>query len=287
MLKRQTSGSIVCPSCNQLISVQVKVCPHCNRQNPSLWGYGKALRSLGTDLGFLSLVTWGCLLIYLATLLTDIPGITTQIPWDILAPSNFSLFLFGSTGAIPVFGLGRWWTIFTAAWLHGDLFHIGFNLAWIHYLAPVVAQMYGASRLVIIYLLSAASGALFTSFAGAYLSFLPSIFQGAGYAVGASGALFGLFGALISYGQITGDRAVQEKFRTWAIIGLLLGLFAPNIDNWGHLGGFVGGLAITRLPWFSPRKGESHWQILVAIACLLITVLSLIASLIQGIWLIN
>ena len=288
MLKRQTSGSVVCPSCRELVSVNIKACPNCDRKYPGMWGYTKALRSLGDDFGFLSIVTWGCIGLYAVTLLFDIPGITTEIPSRILAPSTESLLLFGSTGAIPIFGLGRWWTIFTSAWLHGGLLHIGFNLAWIRYLTPAVAKIYGAGRLVIIYTFSAITCALLTSVVAEFFSdILPNFFHGADSAIGASGALFGLFGALVAYGQIAGDASVRQRYWTWAVLCFFLGFLLPNVDNWGHLGGFLGGYAICRLRWLDPRYREGHEHLLVAIACLALTILSLIASVVHGFWLIS
>ena len=151
MFKRQTTGSIVCPSCGQLISVTNTRCPHCGRKNPSLWGYSKAFRKLGQDLGFKKIVIWGCISLYLITLLFDIPGIQSNGVRNLLSPSPSSLFVFGSTGAIPIFVYGRWWSIFTSGWLHGSLIHIAFNLVWLKELMPVVGKAYGAGRLIIIY----------------------------------------------------------------------------------------------------------------------------------------
>ena len=54
------------------------------------------------------------------------------------------LFRFGASGAIPVFRFDRWWTIFSAGWLHGGLLHIFFNMLWVRQLAPETAELYGA-----------------------------------------------------------------------------------------------------------------------------------------------
>ena len=65
-----------------------------------------------------------------------------------------------------MFGLGRWWTIFSAGWLHAGLLHIFFNMMWVRQLGPPTADIYGAGRMVIIYTLSGASGFLLSSVAG-------------------------------------------------------------------------------------------------------------------------
>lgn len=278
MLKRQTSGTVVCPSCNQTVDVTEKTCSHCGRKNPSMWGFAGALTSLGRDLGFIRIINWGCILLYIASLLVDISSIRNDNVWNLLSPSLESLFLFGASGSIPVFELGRWWTVFTAAWLHGSILHITFNLLWIREIAPSVAQAYGAARLVIIYTVSAIAGSLLSSAAAHYLVGVPKILQGANLTVGASGAFFGLLGALVSYGQLSGSSAVKQKATTYAVGMFLLGFIMPNVDNWGHLGGFLGGWAIARLKWLYNGKPEGQNHLWSAIACLALTLLSIFAS---------
>jgi len=284
--QRQTSGSIACPSCRQLVNIQVPRCPHCGRRNPGLWGYARAVQSLGSDLGFLNFVTWGCLGLYAITLLVNIGGIRVTGGMDILAPSSSSLFLFGSTGAVPVFLLGRWWTLLSSAWLHGGLLHVGFNLAWIRFLAPAVARFYGGSRLYLIYTLSAIASGSLTSIAALLFPNLPILGgllgQGAAFSIGASGGLFGLFGAIITYGQRTRDPALTQTVLIWAALGFVLGLLFPGVDNWGHLGGFLGGFLVTKLPWFNPERKPGHKDFLIAIACTVASVLSVLASAIHA-----
>src|SRR5213592_2285300 len=73
---------------------------------------------------------------------------------SMLSPSIQSLFLFGASGAVPVFRFGRWWTVLSAAWLHGGVLHIAFNMMWVRDLAPPTARFYGPGRTVIIYTVS-------------------------------------------------------------------------------------------------------------------------------------
>lgn len=166
MFKQQTSGSCICVFCNQLISVNKRICPHCRRKNPSLWGYSRSLRRLGRDLGFTAIVTWGCIALYLTTLLIDLGNISNRGAFDLLAPSQRSLIIFGASGAIPVFELGRWWTLLSSGWLHGDLLHIAFNLLWIRNLAFEVVEAFGPGRLVIIYTVATVISSLLSSLFG-------------------------------------------------------------------------------------------------------------------------
>ena len=137
----------------------------------------------------------GCAVLYLLTLAADPHGVTMGGAFSFLSPSSRSLFLFGASGAIPVFSFDRWWTVLSASWLHGGLLHIAFNLMWVRQLAPATANLFGPGRMVLIYSAAGASGFLLTSFAGAYFTFLPRILTGASFSIGASAAIFGLLGA--------------------------------------------------------------------------------------------
>ena len=104
-----------------------------------------------------------------------------------------------------MFGYGRWWTVLSAAWLHGSLLHILFNMLWVRQIAPGTAELYGAGRMVIIYTVAGVCGFFLSSLAGAYLGFMPFAFlRGARLTIGASASIFGLFGALVHYGRRTG-----------------------------------------------------------------------------------
>jgi rhomboid protease GluP len=275
MFKRQTSGSCACLSCGQLISVSDQICPRCNRKNPSLWGYSRTLRGWGADLGFTKIIIGGCLFLYLATLLVDLEHIKNAGISDILAPSIISLWIFGASGSTPVFEWGCWWTVLSAGWLHGSLIHIAFNLVWVNDLARQVAKAFGAGRLVIIYTMAIIGGFAISSLAGEYL---PSSFQGATTAIGASGGIFGLLGALVAYGQSTKDFTVKQEAWTLAIVMFVIGAITPQVDNWGHFGGFIGGYLISKLPGINPRQPEGMGQLVLAIGCLVLTLLSISMS---------
>ena len=148
MFKRQTTGSVVCTSCGSLVGVRDERCFSCGRRNPGLWGFAPLVRSLGNDLGFVALVVWGSGALYLVSLLLSgsAIGMGRGSLLNILAPSTQSVFLLGASGALPVFGYSRWWTILSAGWLHGSLLHIVFNMMWVRDLGPVVADVFGAGR---------------------------------------------------------------------------------------------------------------------------------------------
>ena len=200
--------------------------------------------------------------------------------FSLLAPSLRSQFLFGASGAIPVFGAGRWWTVLSAAWLHGGLLHIAFNMMWVRDLAPGTARLYGPGRTVIIYTIAAITGFAASSFAGAFLPFLPRFLSGAGFTVGASAPIFGLIGALLYYGRRGGSSYVGQRAKSLALMMLLFGFMLPGIDNWAHLGGFAGGWLAAR--WLDPLKPERADHVLVAIGCLALSLLSVGYSVVSG-----
>ncbi|RMH17015.1 MAG: rhomboid family intramembrane serine protease [Acidobacteria bacterium] len=281
MLKRQTSGSVVCPSCGRLVGVNDQRCFSCGRWNPGLWGYAPLLTKLGGDAGFAQLVTIGCAVLYLVTLLLDPSRI--RLPdkpslgalFGFLSPGLPQLFLFGASGAQPVFGYQRWWTVLSASWLHGSLLHVALNLYYVRIFAPHVEARFGFGRLVIIYTAASAAGFGLTSVAG--LLPLPGLLAGAPFTVGASAPLFGLLGALV----VGGSRAqVQQVVQVIVILGVIGFLGGLGIDNWAHLGGFAGGYFTAR--WLNPWRPETQGHVLAALGCLALTAAAILLSIVTG-----
>lgn len=277
MFQRQTTGSVVCPSCGRLVGVQDPECLNCGRRNPGLWGFAPLLQRLGLEFGFTELVFTGCIAMFAITLLADYRNIGGG-GMMILSPSGRSLFLFGMSGAAPIFGYGRWWTVLSAAWLHGGLLHIFFNLYWIRQLAPMVQEFYGVGRLIIIYTAASVGGFTLTSL----MYFVPlGPFQGALSTVGASAPLFGLFAALIVYGNRTGQTEQSSVVWRYVLIFVVIGVIIPIIDNWAHLGGFAGGWVAARA--LDPLRDESPVHMLVGAVCILLMLASIVASVVLGI----
>ncbi len=245
-----------------------------------MWGFAAVFRRFGNNASFSSIVIWGCAGLYLAALLFDPHGIRMS-GMSILAPSSRSLFAFGASGAIPVFAYGRWWTLLSAAWLHGNLLHILFNMMWVRQLAPATAELYGTARTVIIYTASAIAGFLLSSCAGLIFGAMPIIFlRGAAFTVGASAPIFGLLGALVLYGRRGGSSYISHQAKSFAVILFVFGFIMPGIDNFAHLGGFLGGYLTAR--WLDPLQPERGDHIVAAIACLVVTALSILGSLFKS-----
>ncbi len=276
MLKRQTSGSVVCPACGSLVGVNDDKCYSCGRANPGMWGFAKLLRQLGSDLGFVPLVIGASSVLYVLTLLVS--GRELQIMgggFSILAPSTRALILFGASGSYPVFAFGSWWTVLSATWLHGGLLHIVFNMMWVRDIGPATADIIGPARTVIIYVVSGVCGFLLSSLAAQYLPPIP-LLRGAGLTVGASASIFGLLGALVHYGRKSGSSLIHGQAKQWAMIMFIYGLVMPGIDNFAHAGGFLGGYGLSAV--FNPLTKERGDHMLIAVLCLVATFLAILAS---------
>jgi rhomboid protease GluP len=279
VFKRQTTGSVICTSCGVLVGVNDPQCYHCSRRNPGLWGYAPLLRSLGGDMGFVPFVIGTCIILFALSLLASRGDIGMGGLFTLFSPSRQSLFLFGASGAIPVFVADRWWTVLSASWLHGGLLHILFNMMWIRQLAPPTATLYGPGRMVIIYTAAGVAGFALSSFAGAYLPNMLFL-RGGQFTVGASASIFGLLGALVYYGRRSGSSAVGSEALTYALMLGFFGFIMPGVDNYAHAGGFGGGYLAARL--LDPLQPERIDHIAIAVVCLAASVLAVVASVLHG-----
>ncbi|GMH44549.1 hypothetical protein BSKO_12501 [Bryopsis sp. KO-2023] len=152
---------------------------------------------------------------------------------------------------------GEYYRLLSAAFLHGDLFHLGFNCNALHQLGPSVEMTSGHARFVAVYLGSAIAGTAMSYFCSPQNS------------IGASGAIFGVAGALAMFAwrhrEIMGPSAddLLMRLRDTAAINLMYGLMFRRIDNWGHFGGLLGGAALSyilgpRLVVTRNRRGEKQ-----------------------------
>jgi len=284
VFQRKTSGSVVCPSCGSLVGVNDAQCYICGRRNPSLWGFSPLLKGLGADFGFVPLVVGTCTVVYLLTLLMTLraagPGAVTGGGLSFLGPGGRELLRFGASGAFPVFVLGNWWTPLSASWLHAGLLHILFNMMGVRVIGPLTADVIGPARTVIIYVIAGVCGFLLTSVWAAFLPPLPLLGGGAPTTVGASASMCGLIGALFHYGRRGGSSVIHSQATQWALMTLLYGvLMGGTIDNFAHIGGFVGGYAVSAV--FNPLTRERGDHAIMAVVCLAASLLAIVASLLK------
>ncbi|MFQ5829279.1 MAG: rhomboid family intramembrane serine protease [Candidatus Methylomirabilia bacterium] len=270
---RKTSGSSLCPSCGKLNSVNAPACFYCGRRNPGLWGFGPVVGRLLGEMDFSRAVMVVAVAAYLASLLLD-PGyaLRPRGPFDILAPSGAALNALGMTG-VYAWKLGRWWTVVTAIYLHGSILHIVFNLLWINQLAPAVEELYGRSRLILI-------------FTGAgVLGFVVSNWLGVPFTIGASGSIFGLLGAMVAYGRSRGGTfgvMILRRYGQWALVLFIFGFLMAGVNNFAHAGGFAGGYLLGTLLGHSERRLEDSTHHLAATGTLGLTGLCFVLALWTG-----
>ena len=289
MFKRQTTGSVVCPSCGKLVGVGEPECWHCGRANPGMWGFGPVLRRLGADLGVSQIVIGGCVTMYLLSLVLIPSGVNWTADLGFLSPGGESLARLGAAGALPVVFGGRWWTVLTAGWLHGSLIHILFNMMWVRQLAPATSSIFGPGRTMIIYILASVGGFLLSSIMGYVLTLAGGGLISGGLSllmgrpllsVGASAAVFGLLGAVVYAGRRGIAAQLGRQAWIWAIFLFVFGLVFPSVDNWAHLGGFLAGYGLAR--WFNPMTQERPDHLYAALAALAVTILAFVVSFLSG-----
>jgi membrane associated rhomboid family serine protease len=146
----------------------------------------------------------------------------------------------GSFDGITVIGVaeGEWWRMLTAAFLHGNLIHLGMNMLMLWWIGGPVEEALGRGRFIALYVVSALAGS-----AGALL-ISPNNFT-----VGASGAIFGILGAALVF-ERQGLHVLGGSALSIIVLNLVLTFAVPNISIGGHIGGLVGGalcgLALSR-----------------------------------------
>lgn len=176
--------------------------------------------------------------------------------WEISTGINFndtrSLYDHGALYGLAVTQRGEWWRIVTGGFLHGGFAHIALNMFALYQLGRFVESFLGPWRMLAIYAVALFGGGLAVTY-----------FSPTDMTVGASGAIFGLFGAMLGVGLRMGKRGRPLIAQTLPIllINLVLTLAIPFISKAGHLGGlasgFVAGLVLYAM------RAQSHEPVVV------------------------
>ena len=226
-------------------------------------------QTLGQSFGPVQVIIGACSVIYILTLVVDPSSIQMGGALSMLQPGQNAVLMFGASGTYPVHFLGRWWTVLSASWLHGSLLHILFNMMWVRQLVPATARFYGVGRMLLIYVVSGAVGFMFSTLSGHQLT------------LGASAAVFGLLGALVVYGRRTGNTAMGQQVWMWAIVLFMLGFVMRGVDNFAHLGGFLGGFGMAR--WLDPLREETPDHLVAGLVALGLSLLAVVVTVIHSI----
>ncbi len=183
---------------------------------------------------------------------------------------NWELFLWGANHPPAVLENGELYRLFTSMFLHASIYtpdgawalanslHLIFNMTILYYAGTQLERIYGHVRFSIIYLLGGLGGSILSTV----------LSDSSVYSVGASGAVFAILGAqfvyLYQHRRLLGawGRAQMRSLLSLGLINLVFGLLstaqgaALRIDNWGHLGGVIGGVALAFAigPYFIPQR---------------------------------
>jgi rhomboid protease GluP len=268
--------SMLCPNCRRLISNDEPVCPYCGVARPgapwkrafaeviSLRRFDPVMAIIAVNAAF-----------YLFSLLLDPAALGLSAnPMTFLSPSDGSLFLLGATGTLPI-AYGRWWTLISAAFLHGGILHIFFNMMALQQLAPFILDAFGLHRFAILY--------VWTGVAGFFVSYL----AGVPLTIGASAPVCGLIGAILYYGRSRGGfygDAIYRQAMGWVVGLVLFGLFLPGINNWAHGGGIVSGLLLAFITGYRERRKETSIHRILGTGSIVIAAAVLLWAVIQAIY---
>jgi len=131
----------------------------------------------------------------------------------------------------------EYYRLITSAFTHYDVFHFLFNMYALYIVGPQIENFFGRTKYILIYLFSALTGSLLS------LSFMDNVGS-----LGASGAIFGLFGSLLYFGyhyRLYLGSVMKSQLIPLILFNLVLGFIIPNIDMAAHIGGLIGGSLIS------------------------------------------
>lgn len=158
---------------------------------------------------------------------------TAFLSRDIFSINTNVLVIYGAKFG-PYIEAGQYYRLLTCAFLHGGLIHLLCNMYSLYILGPQINLVYGTLKYIVIYFISCITSSL--------MSFILSPYT---ISVGASGAIFGLMGALIAFAFVE-RKKIDKSFMSGLLqvlaLNLLIGMSLSNIDNYGHIGGLLGGI---------------------------------------------
>lgn len=161
---------------------------------------------------------------------------------------------------------GAWWQLITSGFTHVEILHIGMNMLALWFLGPPLEHALGRGRFLALYFISLLAG----SAAVVWLSPATSL------TLGASGAIFGLIGALLVLTKKVGGD--MRTVLIWLGINVAITFIGGTGISWqGHLGGLVGGLIASAIIMFAPRQNRTAHQVAGLVALGLAIVAALVA----------
>jgi membrane associated rhomboid family serine protease len=161
---------------------------------------------------------------------------------------------------------GAWWQLLSSAFTHVQIWHLGLNMLALWFLGPQLEAAIGRGRFLALYVGSALSGSALVYWAAAERS----------ATLGASGAIFGLMAALLVLAHKV--RGNLQQIGMWIALNFVITAVYSSTISWqGHLGGFLGGLAIAAILVYSPRARRTTWQAAGISAVVVVTLVAIAA----------
>ena len=275
-IRCQRCNRIICPDCMRPAAVGFQ-CPSCVAEGAKTTRSGRTayggLRP--TDASVTSMVLIAInVAVWIAITATGGAG-SQLVEWLALSPRGFCASV---VSYVDVSGLscppgyelhpgvsdGAYWQLVTSMFTHVQLWHIGFNMLALYALGPQLEASLGRARFLALYFLSGLAGSAL-------------VYWGDRGALGASGAIFGLMGALlIVFIKSRGD---VRGILTWIGINFVITFVFVNSISWeGHLGGFIGGVVIGAILVYAPRGSRrATVQVIGLVAVGLLIVAAILA----------
>jgi membrane associated rhomboid family serine protease len=238
-------------------------CPECARERTKV----KRVRGGSSVLGGRSSAAAVTQVLIAINVLAFIAETATGTPLGGVSASGIgTLYMKGAlVGPYFITGLHEYYRLVTAGFLHDGLLHIAFNMWFLFVMGPMLEPAIGRLNFIVVYFVSLLAG-----------SFGALLFEPAVPTVGASGALFGILGALIVIAYYRGISIWQSGLGLILVINIVFSLTVADISIGGHLGGLVGGAICG---WLIIRLGERRNRPRLALAgCLLIGVVSVLGA---------
>jgi rhomboid protease GluP len=152
--------------------------------------------------------------------------------------SDYHVLIFLGAKVNELISAGEYYRLVTCIFLHGGLIHLALNMYSLYIIGPLVEKVYGRVKYIAIYFIAGIVASLF--------SFVFS----KGLSIGASGAIFGLLGATLIF-AITIKKTIGKDFYNnilqVMVVNLIIGFSIPNIDNFAHIGGILGGMTMGKV----------------------------------------
>ncbi len=148
--------------------------------------------------------------------------------------NRYTLLKYGALHSPLVIFLKQYYRIITAAFIHIGIFHLAFNMYALYLLGTQLESFYGRYKFIFIYFFSAVSGSLLS------MAFIPNAIS-----AGASGAIFGLLGAILYFGyhyRVYLGNSMQTRIIPIILLNLFIGFKFAGIDQFAHIGGLIGGI---------------------------------------------